>query len=95
MKNRSKIFSNDVFNIIKNKNILNLKFNLIFCDPPFKNLDTLRLIKILFENNILHKEGIIILHRHKNTDEKMPNYFKLIDERKYGVSKIIFGKFSF
>ena len=95
LKNRSKIFSNDVFNIIKNKNILNLKFNLIFCDPPFKNLDTLRLIKILFENNILHKEGIIILHRHKNTDEKMPNYFKLIDERKYGVSKIIFGKFSF
>ena len=49
----------------------------------------------LFENNILHKEGIIILHRHKNTDEKMPNYFKLIDERKYGGSKIIFGKFSF
>jgi len=41
----------------------------------------------------LSKNGIIILHRNKNTKEKLPNYFKVVDERKYGISKIIFGKF--
>ena len=43
--------------------------------------------------NILQKGGILILHRNKNTEEKLPNYFKIIDERLYGISKITFGKF--
>ena len=27
---------------------------------------------------MLHPEGIIIFHRKKNTDENLPNYFKVI-----------------
>jgi len=47
----------------------------------------------LFFINLLNKNGIIILHRSKATKEKLPNYFKVIEERVYGISKIIFGKF--
>ena len=36
----------------------------------------------------------MILHRNKNTDEILPDFFKIIDERIYGLSKILFGKFS-
>ena len=32
------------------------------------------------------------MHRNKNTEEKLPDYFKILDERMYGMSKIIFGK---
>jgi len=41
----------------------------------------------------LKENGIIILHRNKTTKEKLPNYFEIVDERTYGMSKIIFGKF--
>ena len=41
--------------------------------------------------NLLKKNGIIIIHRHKHDKEKLTNYFKIIDERTYGISKIIFG----
>ena len=39
LNNRTKIFSGDVFQEIKKKEIYESKFNLIFCDPPFKNID--------------------------------------------------------
>ena len=51
------------------------------------------LIKLIFNKNLLKENGIIILHRNKNFIEKFPNNFKILDERIYGVSKIIFGKF--
>ena len=77
---------------LKKKNISEFKFDLIFCDPPYKNKNIEKLIEIIFNKSLLNKNGIIVLHRNKITEEKFPNYFKIIDERTYGVSKIIFGK---
>ena len=87
------IFFYIVFNLIKKQNIFKSKFDLIFCDPPFKDLNIEKLIQIIYNNNLLRKDGILVLHRKKNTKEKFPSYFKIIDERKYGISKITFGKF--
>ena len=39
---------------------------------------------------ILNKNGVIIIHRHKNTKDLLPENFKMIEEKKYGLSKIIF-----
>ena len=85
-------FFDDVFEIIEKKNISESKFDLIFCDPPFNDTNVEKLIKLIFNKNLLNKDGIIILHRNKTTEEKLPNYFKVIDERVYGISKIIFGQ---
>ena len=41
---------------------------------------------------LLKKDGTIVVHRNRNDQNIFPNCFKLIDEREYGVSKIIFGK---
>ncbi len=87
------IFFGDVFDLIKKQNIFKSKFNLIFCDPPFKDTNTDKLLKLIFSVNLLHENGILVLHRNKNTKKKLPNYFKIIDERRYGISKVIFGKF--
>jgi len=89
------IFFDDVFNLIKKKNILKSKFDLIFCDPPFMDLNVDKLIQLICNYNLLRNSGVIVLHRSKNTKEKFPNFFKIIDERTYGVSKVIFGKFLF
>ena len=91
IKNKTKIFFNNVFSLIK-KNILFHKFDIIFCDPPFKDKNIDELIELILKNNLLKENGIIILHRNKTIDEKLPNYFSILDKRVYGVSKIVFGK---
>ena len=93
VKNKIKIFFNDIFELIEKQNISESKFDLIFCDPPFKDTNIEKLIELIFNKNLLNENGIIILHRSKSTKEKLPNYFKIVDERSYGMSKIIFGKF--
>ena len=93
VENKIKIFFNDIFELIKKQNIFYSKFDLIFCDPPFKDTNIEKLIELIFNKNLLNKNGIIILHRNKTTKEKLPNYFEIVDKRTYGISKIIFGKF--
>ena len=93
LKNKIKIFFNDIFNLIEKQNILKLKFNLIFCDPPYKDTNIEKLIKLIFDKNLITKNGIIVIHRNKATKEKLPDHFEILEKRIYGISKIIFGKF--
>ena len=93
VKKNVDIFFDDVFDLMKKRNIFKLKFDLIFCDPPFKDLNVGTLIQLIFNTNMLRKGGILILHRNKNIKEKLPNYFKIIDKRIYGISKVTFGRF--
>ena len=98
VKKKTKIFSDDVFNFIKHhdKNFLEgsakMKFEFIFCDPPFRNTNINSLMELIIKKNLLKKNGIIILHRRKNSEEKLSAYFNVIDRRIYGLSEIIFGK---
>ena len=93
LKNKVKIYFDDVFDVIEKKNISESKFDLIFCDPPFKDTNIEKLIELVFNKKLLSKNGIIILHRNKVVREKLPNYVEVVEERTYGISKIIFGKF--
>ena len=98
VEGKTKIFSDDVFNVIKKYDkfffdqLSDMKLDLIFCDPPFKDTKINDLIKLIISKNILKKNGIIVLHRHKNTEERLTIDFKIVDKRVYGLSKIIFGK---
>ena len=40
--------------------------------------------------NILDENGILIIHTHKDEKDLIPNKLKIIEEKKYGLSKIIF-----
>ena len=40
---------------------------------------------------LLNKDGIIILHRHKKDDVVLTSYLNIIEQRSYGISKITFG----
>ena len=93
VKKKIKIFFDDTFSLIAKNKLAEKKFNLIFCDPPFKNKNIEKLIELIYCKNLLNKNGVIVLHRNKKYIEKFPNYFKIIDERVYGISKIIFGNF--
>ena len=91
VKKVSNIYPVEILNFIKKNN--NQKFDLIFFDPPFRENNIKNVIELVFIKNLLKKNGILILHRNKNTPDDIPTNFEKIDERFYGVSKIIFGKF--
>jgi len=96
-KNLANLKSNINFDIIE-KDIIksdlflkfNEKFDVVFLDPPYKEkkIDTI-LIKII-EGKILNKNSIVIIHRHKSEIDILPTSFKIIEEKTYGVSKILF-----
>ena len=94
-KRETQIFNKGVIELIEKKNIAKLKFDLIFCDPPFGDSSIEKLIKLISDKKLLNKNGIIILHRNKKIKEKLHNCFKIIEERSYGISKIILGSLFF
>ena len=96
-KNLQSLKSIENFEIIK-KNIyeinffksLDIKFDIIFMDPPYKDKNLSLLLNNIKNKKILNKNGILIIHRHKNEKDLIPDKLKIIEEKKYGLSKIIF-----
>ena len=86
----STVIERDIINNLDFKN-LNRKFDIIFMDPPYKEKNLLLLLTNIMESNILNKRGIAIIHRHKKEIDKLPDNFKVIEEKTYGVSRVIFG----
>ena len=82
-------------NILNNFNFLEKKekFDIIFLDPPYKEKKINIILNNLSKFKKLKVDGIIIIHRHKKEEDNFPEEFKIIEEKKYGISKIIFGKF--
>ena len=66
-------------------------FNLVFLDPPFKENNIAEIIEIIKKAGKLDKKPLFIIHRHKKSQDIFPKNFKILDEKKYGLSKIIFG----
>ena len=81
--------------IIKNLNfeMIKEKIDIIFIDPPFKEKNLSGLITKIKESNILNSSGIIIIHRHKKEEDNFPENFNILEEKVYGISKIVFGCF--
>ena len=91
-QNNSLVIEKNIFNKI-NFSTFKKKFDIIFMDPPYKEKNLFLLLEKIIISNILAKKGIVIIHRHKNEKNEFPNNFKIIDERTYGISKIIFGNY--
>jgi 16S rRNA (guanine966-N2)-methyltransferase len=88
-----KIIESDILNKFE-FNSLKLNYDIIFIDPPYKERALENILNKIIENKTLGNNGIIIIHRHKKEVDTFPKNFRLIDEKKYGISKIIFGSCS-
>ena len=85
--------------LIVEKNILNQlnfknfdgKFDVIFMDPPYKEKGLNKLIIDIVEAKIIKENGIIIIHRHKKEKDEFPKKFQIIEEKTYGISRVLFG----
>ena len=94
-KNLSNLNVDKKFEIIEKNIFTELKltkndYDIIFLDPPYKD-NIAKLIDKIFEINLLNKNGIIILHRNKKVKEEYSKNFNILEEKNYGISKILFG----
>ena len=69
----------------------NIKFDIIFLDPPYKKLIVGEIIEFICINNLLKEEGIIVC---EVSDNYLNEYMGLekIKEKKYGDKQIIIFK---
>ena len=72
--------------VLKNFNNRNIKFDIIFLDPPYKLDYIVPTIKLISEYNLIN-EDVLIICEYENEEINIDNY-ELIKTRKYGSKKI-------
>ena len=92
LSGKSKVIEKDIFKGLNFSN-LDSEFDIIFLDPPYKEKSLSTILKKIFDAKILTKDGLIIIHRHKNEPNEINEFFNIIEEKDYGISKLIFGRF--
>ena len=85
-----KIFKFDCFEFFESNKEINKKFDIIFLDPPYKELRINKLIEKIIQKKILKNDGLIIIHRHKKDKLEISKKLKILDVRNYGISKVYF-----
>ena len=91
IKNKSEIIEKNCFDLFESKKVFKEKFNLIFMDPPYKEDKINLIVDQIKEREILDKNAILIIHRHKKDNINISDKLNILDERNYGLSKIIIG----
>ena len=91
IQDKSEIIEKNCFDLFESKKFFKEKFNLIFIDPPYKEDKINLIIDQIKEREILDKNAILILHRHKKDNINISHKLNILDERNYGLSKIIIG----
>ncbi len=91
LESKTKVYESNAYNL-KVSNLNNEIFDVIFIDPPFKDkeinilIDQIKILKIADINTI------IIIHRNKKSVDNIPKFLNVLDEKNYGLSKILFSK---
>lgn len=80
------VYKSDVLSFLK-KHLM--KYDIIFADPPFDYEQTDKISPLVFDNNLLKENGLLIIEHGERTDiSHLPHF---IEKRKYG--KITFSMF--
>ena len=84
------VHKEDVISIDKFK--IDYPLSAIFIDPPYKINPFNSILKKIKDSNILNKDTLIIIETEKSSPLDFLNSFKMIKEKIYGKTKIIFLK---
>ena len=87
------VIENDILNQL-NFEFFDKKFDIIFMDPPYKEQNLSKIIADIMDAQILKDDGIIIIHRHKKEKDTLPDKFRILEEKIYGISRVLFGNFN-
>ena len=91
LENRSIVFDYSAYNL-KEVNLEDRIFNIIFLDPPFKDRKIKSLIDQIKKLKVADENSLLVIHRNKKSEDNISQYHNVIDEKNYGLSKIFFCK---
>ena len=91
LEHKTKVYETNAYNL-KESNLNNEVFDVIFLDPPFKDKEINILIDQIKRLKIADINTIIIIHRNKKSEDNIPKFLNVLDEKNYGLSKILFSK---
>ncbi len=77
---------------LKTIQIQRIKWDFIFLDPPFKDNPFPFILETIEQNNILKREGKIIIQHQKNFHPRIPYSFTIDREYSYGDNLLLFLK---
>lgn len=86
IKEKITILKSDYKSALENFKNNNIKFDLIFLDPPYKMNLINNCLNTIYEYNLLNKDGIIVCEYEDENIES--NVFELIKYKKYGSKNI-------
>ncbi len=89
LENRSIVFDYSAYNL-KEVNLEDRIFNIIFLDPPFKDRKIKSLIDQIKKLKVADENSLFVIHRNKKSEDNISQYLNVIDEKNYGLSKIFF-----
>ena len=84
----STIIHSNYTSIIKKFNENNLKFDIIFIDPPYGKIKIKTVIDNIIKYDLLNEGGILVCEYEDENLEEEYDYLKLIKYRKYGKTHI-------
>ena len=90
-KKNYKIIEENCFTLFSLDKKFTEKFDIIFLDPPYKEKKINIIIEYIKENKILNPNGIMIIHRHKKDNINITEKLRIVEDRTYGISRILFG----
>lgn len=93
IEENSIVIKNDYKKALENFKNDNIKFNIVFLDPPYKYQIITEIINYIYENNLLNEDGIIICEYENDELDVDKIKFELYKYKKYGSKKVsIFKK---
>lgn len=66
-----------------------MKFDIVFLDPPYRLLDERDPLKVIFKRSVLSEKGTIVIRHHFKTDFRS-KYFRLEREVRMGEDRLKF-----
>ena len=79
----------EALNYLANKKIT---FDIVFLDPPYKDIIIDKIMDILLEKKLLNKDALVICEVNTNLVYQNDNYI-LYKEKKYGDKKVLIYKY--
>ena len=91
IKNKATVINEEILSFLNKKQLK--KFDIFFLDPPFADKYFLEKLKLIKQKKIYKSNHVLIIHRENKSSDNFKNLINPLIVKKYGRSKIIFGKF--
>ena len=89
MSEKFEIIKSDFESAIVNFSKRNIKFDLVYLDPPYDTNFAIKALELMKKNDILNKNSVIVVeHKFANDLQNLPSCYIMKKSKKYGIAYV-------